>query len=131
MTGFVSFLCRKVWRDVYLPYRKVKIKGEVNPTTKQHVTNARTRCEDKFARSLDVTAEMTGTYEGGRFFNGSAHLKSRAFVSQSTSVACCALSVCACIVGRGWSSSCTRKWSPTGGPSGRPDRSQSRLNSHI
>jgi hypothetical protein len=37
--------------------------------------------------------KVAGTYEGGRVLVGSAHLLSRALVSQSDSVACCTLSV--------------------------------------
>jgi hypothetical protein len=37
--------------------------------------------------------KLTCSYEGGRVLEGSAHLKSRAFVSQSAAVACCMLSV--------------------------------------
>jgi hypothetical protein len=38
--------------------------------------------------------KVTSTCEGGRVLDGSAHVKSRALVSQSTSVTCCILSVC-------------------------------------
>jgi hypothetical protein len=39
--------------------------------------------------------EVTGTLEGGRVLDGPAHLLSRVLVSQSASVACCPLPLCA------------------------------------
>jgi hypothetical protein len=39
-----------------------------------------------------VLDKVSGTYEGGRVLDGSAHIKSRPLVSHSDSVVCCALS---------------------------------------
>jgi hypothetical protein len=42
---------------------------------------------------LSVLKKMMGTYKGGRVFDGSARLLSRALVSQSAPVACRTLSL--------------------------------------
>jgi hypothetical protein len=46
-----------------------------------------------YIESRDRMIIVTGTYEGGRVLVGSAHLKSRALVSQSASIARCVSSL--------------------------------------
>jgi hypothetical protein len=47
-------------------------------------------------RCVYSRAKVTGPYEVGRVLDGSAHLLSRALVSQSASVACCTVTVRRC-----------------------------------
>jgi hypothetical protein len=45
--------------------------------------------------ALNTPTQLTTTVEGGRVFDGSAHIKSRALVSLSASISCCTLSLSA------------------------------------
>jgi hypothetical protein len=67
-----------------------------------------------FENKLPTSVKVTGTYEGCRVFERSAHLKSRPLLTQSPSVGCCTLSLSLCAPAAGTSDRHWRIWPSCG-----------------